>query len=180
MVSVQIVLAKSCHNRHDSARRLSSLTFTFTGKFFLLHPLTLPPRCTHSMIRNAATPLIAIKRCNKVTHALTQLSFRSIQYDHIQPPTRFIGKPKFKSKFKTQAPGGFSESPKYFLSPYELSQKIKGLCLEGRFDDAVFKLKNSPLDSQNVAVWNTMMVEAFKLNKYQVAYSLFIDVSSTI
>lgn len=37
-------------------------------------------------------------------------------------------------------------------------------------------LKNAPLDAQNIKVWNAMIVQAFKEEKYQLAWQLYVDV----
>lgn len=63
------------------------------------------------------------------------------------------------------------------LEPHVLSGRLKRLCDAGKVDDAVFMLKNAPLDAQNTPVWNTLIWEALKVNRYQLAYQLFVDVS---
>jgi len=63
------------------------------------------------------------------------------------------------------------------LQPHVLSTRLKRLCDEGKVDDAVFMLKNAPLDAQNTQVWNTLIWECLKVKRYQLAYQLFVDVS---
>lgn len=63
------------------------------------------------------------------------------------------------------------------LEPHILSGRLKKLADAGKVDDAVVMLKNAPLDAQNTQVWNTLIWEALKVNRYQLAYQLYIDVS---
>jgi len=63
------------------------------------------------------------------------------------------------------------------LEPHVLSARLKTLCDEGKVDNAVFMLKNAPLDAQNTQVWNTLIWECLKVKRYQLAYQLFVDVS---
>ena len=64
------------------------------------------------------------------------------------------------------------------LEPHVLSGRLKRLADAGKVDDAVVMLKNAPLDAQNTQVWNTLIWEALKVNRYQLAYQLYIDVST--
>jgi hypothetical protein len=64
------------------------------------------------------------------------------------------------------------------LEPHVLSARLKRSCDEGKTDDAVFMLKNAPLDAQNTQVWNTLIWECLKVKRYQLAYQLFVDVST--
>ncbi|KAF8204970.1 pentatricopeptide repeat-containing protein [Pholiota molesta] len=71
-----------------------------------------------------------------------------------------------------------TETPKSemrLLEPHVLSERLKKLCDAGKVDDAVVMLKNAPLDAQNTPVWNTLIWEALKISRYQLAYQLFID-----
>ncbi|KAF8165351.1 hypothetical protein B0H34DRAFT_831012 [Crassisporium funariophilum] len=61
------------------------------------------------------------------------------------------------------------------LEPHVLSARLKKLCDAGKLDDAVYMLKNAPLDSQNTPVWNTLIWEGLKAKRYQLAYQLFVD-----
>jgi hypothetical protein len=58
-----------------------------------------------------------------------------------------------------------------------LSARLKKLCDNGQVDVAVSTLKNAPLDAQNTPVWNTLIWECMKAERFKLAYELFIDVS---
>jgi len=62
------------------------------------------------------------------------------------------------------------------LEPHVLSARLKKLCDAGKVDDAVFMLKNAPLDAQNPPVWNTLIWETLKVKRFQLAYQLYVDV----
>jgi hypothetical protein len=78
------------------------------------------------------------------------------------------------SKTKT---GTSESSNKRLLEPHVLSQRLKKLCDAGKLDDAVYMLKNAPLDAQNTPVWNTLIWECMKAGRFQLGYQLFTDVS---
>ncbi|KII95203.1 hypothetical protein PLICRDRAFT_149719 [Plicaturopsis crispa FD-325 SS-3] len=61
------------------------------------------------------------------------------------------------------------------LHPHVLSQRLKKLCEDGKVDEAVGMLKSSPLDAQNPPVWNTLVWECMKAQRYTLAYRLFTD-----
>ncbi|PPQ77740.1 hypothetical protein CVT25_011175 [Psilocybe cyanescens] len=61
------------------------------------------------------------------------------------------------------------------LEPHILSGRLKKLCNAGKIDDAVYMLKNAPLDAQNTQVWNTLIWECLKGKRFQLGYQLFID-----
>ena len=85
----------------------------------------------------------------------TPTTFRSRHYDSMKEVSKTVMKP---------------------LQPHVLSARLKRLCEEGKVDDAVFMLKNAPLDAQNTQVWNTLIWECMKVKRYQLAYQLFVDV----
>ncbi|KAG1892456.1 hypothetical protein F4604DRAFT_1699555 [Suillus subluteus] len=64
---------------------------------------------------------------------------------------------------------------KRLLKPYDLSIQLKRLCSEGDLDGAIERLRSTPRDAQNVAVWNTMISECLSAERYQLSYDLFID-----
>ncbi|KAF9485361.1 hypothetical protein BDN70DRAFT_980503 [Pholiota conissans] len=68
-----------------------------------------------------------------------------------------------------------SKSEMRLLEPHILSERLRKLCGAGKVDDAVVMLKNAPLDAQNTPVWNTLIWEALKGSRYQLAYQLFVD-----
>lgn len=61
------------------------------------------------------------------------------------------------------------------LDPYVLAKRLRTLCESGKVDDAVDMLKNSPRDSMNAIVWNTIIWEAMKRQRFQLAYKLYVD-----
>ncbi|KAI0796608.1 hypothetical protein C8Q75DRAFT_741672 [Abortiporus biennis] len=63
----------------------------------------------------------------------------------------------------------------FLLKPYELSKRLKALGDAGKVDEAVEYLKNSPLDAQNIPVWNTMIDIAMKARKFKLAFELYVD-----
>ncbi|KAJ8453558.1 hypothetical protein ONZ45_g19669 [Pleurotus djamor] len=70
---------------------------------------------------------------------------------------------------------GAASRPTKLLEPHVLSGRLKKLCDAGKIDDAITALKNAPLDAQNVPVWNTLIWECMKAQKYASAYKLFTD-----
>lgn len=64
------------------------------------------------------------------------------------------------------------------LEPHVLSLRLKRLCNSGKIDEAILMLKNAPLAAQNTPVWNTMIHEAMKAQRYSLSYQLYIDVGS--
>jgi hypothetical protein len=79
--------------------------------------------------------------------------------------------------------GGLSDLPpdererKHLLKPYDLAMQLKRMCSEGDVNGAIERLKTTPRDAQNVAVWNTMISECLSAERYQLSYELFVDVS---
>lgn len=76
-----------------------------------------------------------------------------------------------------------NETPKAgirLLEPHVLSGRLKKLCDSNKIDDAVYMLKNAPLDAQNTQVWNTLIWEALKVKRFQLSYQLFVDVSISV
>lgn len=70
-----------------------------------------------------------------------------------------------------------TDSPTKLLDPYVLAKRLRQLCAENKIDDAVTMLRNAPRDAMNTPVWNTMIWEALKAQRYQLAQSLYTDVS---
>ncbi|KZT71609.1 hypothetical protein DAEQUDRAFT_706989 [Daedalea quercina L-15889] len=64
---------------------------------------------------------------------------------------------------------------KKLLRPYELSIRLKKLSSQGKLEVAISQLKSMPLDAQNEATWNTVILEVLKSERYQLAYRLYID-----
>lgn len=63
------------------------------------------------------------------------------------------------------------------LRPYDLALQLKQLSADGNVDAAVERLRSVPRDAQNVPAWNTMLSLCMSHKKFQLAYSLFTDVS---
>jgi len=74
-------------------------------------------------------------------------------------------------------PGNDQGEHRRLLKPYDLSMQLKRMCNEGELNGAIERLKTTPRDAQNVAVWNTMISECLSAERYQLSYELFIDVS---
>jgi hypothetical protein len=89
------------------------------------------------------------------------------------------GPSNFRSRAQVEKRQGNGEGveKKRLLKPYDLSVQLKRLCSEGDLDGAIERLKSTPRDAQNVAVWNTMISECLSAERYQLSYDLFIDVS---
>jgi hypothetical protein len=96
------------------------------------------------------------------------------------PPAKTKAKetPRFRSKHLSsqEAKDTQTKEDLILLEPHVLSQRLRKLCERGKLDDAVSLLKNSPLDAQNTPVWNTLMWETLKAQRYKLAYSLYTDV----
>ncbi|KAL0579552.1 hypothetical protein V5O48_002481 [Marasmius crinis-equi] len=61
------------------------------------------------------------------------------------------------------------------LEAHVLSEQLRVACEGGRFTDAVKRLQSAPLDAQNIAVWNTLIWQCMKAQRYEQAYHLYID-----
>ncbi|KAJ7129677.1 hypothetical protein C8R44DRAFT_615582 [Mycena epipterygia] len=61
------------------------------------------------------------------------------------------------------------------LEPHVLSGRLKKLAEDNQLDTAVAMLKNAPLAAQNAPVWNTLIWECMKAERYKLAYELFVD-----
>jgi len=64
------------------------------------------------------------------------------------------------------------------LEPHVLSLRLKRLSDSGKIDEAILMLKNAPVSAQNTPVWNTMIRETMKAQRYSLSYQLYIDVCS--
>ncbi|KAH8106151.1 hypothetical protein BXZ70DRAFT_418648 [Cristinia sonorae] len=61
------------------------------------------------------------------------------------------------------------------LEPFVLGKRLSRLCQEGDLELAIKTLQTSPRDAQNVVVWNMMMTECLRANKYKTAYGVYTD-----
>lgn len=84
--------------------------------------------------------------------------------------------PVFRSRHYDSSKVTTPKSELRLLEPHVLSARLKKLSDSGKLDDAVFMLKNAPLDAQNTPVWNTMIWESMKAQRYSLAYKLYVDV----
>jgi hypothetical protein len=116
------------------------------------------------------------------------VSFRRTYFVALQRPSRFLSVRSLRSNplprgTKTNGAGHPKEtesSQKRYLEPHVLSTRLKKLCGEGNPEKAVALLKNAPLDAQNPPVWNTLIRECMKADKYSLSYKLFTDVSKAM
>ena len=69
--------------------------------------------------------------------------------------------------------------PPRLLRPYDLALQLKQLSADGNVAAAVQRLRSVPRDAQNVPAWNTMLSLCMSHKRFQLAYALFIDVSSS-
>ncbi|KAF8655217.1 hypothetical protein AX16_003124 [Volvariella volvacea WC 439] len=91
-----------------------------------------------------------------------------------QPPTATPQK-EFRSRHYDPSKEKQKNENMRLLEPHVLSARLKKLCDKGKVEEAVTMLKNSPLDAQNTPVWNTLIWECMKANRFKVAYSLYVD-----
>jgi hypothetical protein len=98
------------------------------------------------------------------------------------PPSK--GKSSTNSKYKRSSPTRTAkhaiapgERPKRLLEPHILSQRLKKFCEGGQLNVAIDTLKNAPLDAQSTPVWNTLIWEVLKVQRWNLAYKLYTDVS---
>ena len=77
-------------------------------------------------------------------------------------------------------PEAVAGKTKRLLEPHMLSQRIKNLCDELQLDAAVEMLKNAPKDAQSTPVWNTLIWEALKAERWNLAYKLYTDVGQPV
>lgn len=60
--------------------------------------------------------------------------------------------------------------------PYRTSAYVKALLSEGKFDDAVKLVEETPKEGLDVPVFNKLLHYAMADGKFQVAYSIYIEV----
>ncbi|KAG1907192.1 uncharacterized protein F5891DRAFT_940131 [Suillus fuscotomentosus] len=82
---------------------------------------------------------------------------------------------RFRAQLDKRQGNGEGVQKKRLLKPYDLSIQLKSLCREGDLDGAIERLKSTPRDAQNIAVWNTMISECLSAERYQLSYDLFVD-----
>lgn len=105
---------------------------------------------------------------------------RSTPREHTQAtPSSSTEKQTYRSRHYNPETTTTSKSEIRLLEPHVLSGRLKKLCDSGKMDDAVYMLKNAPLDAQNSQVWNTLIWECLKGKRFQLAYQLFVDVRSS-
>ncbi|KAJ3898485.1 hypothetical protein F5879DRAFT_812537 [Lentinula edodes] len=82
---------------------------------------------------------------------------------------------KYRSKHYSPSHKEPNPDGKILLEPHILSGRLKKLCDGAQVDTAVAMLKNSPLGAQNVPVWNTLIWECLKAERFRLAHDLYID-----
>jgi hypothetical protein len=60
--------------------------------------------------------------------------------------------------------------------PYHVGIRVKELCAQGKLETAVQMVKDAPLSSVDVAVWNGLIKGALMDLRFKYAYELYIDV----
>lgn len=61
-----------------------------------------------------------------------------------------------------------------------LAQRLQILTEQGKLEEAADMLQNTPLDAQNTVVWNGLLKDFLRAEKYQRAFELYVDVSRAI
>ncbi|KAF5331634.1 hypothetical protein D9611_007675 [Ephemerocybe angulata] len=87
---------------------------------------------------------------------------------------RYVRRQRFQQE-KAKREEDVEEDSHKPLDPYVLGKRIRRLCDEGKIDEAVTMLKTAPRDAMNAVVWNTMMWEALKAQRFQLAHALYVD-----
>jgi len=102
----------------------------------------------------------------------------SVLTSELSSEKQTAGRPSSKTfRSKHYDPGEATpKSQLRLLQPHVLSSRLKRLSDNGKLNDAIVMLENTPLDAQNTQVWNTMIWETFKANRCSLAYQLYIDV----
>ncbi|KAL4075866.1 hypothetical protein J3A83DRAFT_4157211 [Scleroderma citrinum] len=77
-----------------------------------------------------------------------------------------------KSTRKASSKDNRSPSAK-LLKPYDLAQEVQEMCSRGDIDGAIRRLKSTPRDAQNTAVWNTMISHCEQAGKHNCSYDVF-------
>lgn len=85
-------------------------------------------------------------------------------------------KPVYRSRHYDPSRDTTPKSEMRLLEPHVLSARLKKLGDSGKLGLAETMLKNAPLDAQNTPVWNTIIWEALKWQRYNLAFQLYIDV----
>lgn len=73
-----------------------------------------------------------------------------------------------------------NDGPKRLLRAPVLAQRLQILTEQGRLEEAADMLQNTPLDAQNTVVWNGLLKDFLRAEKYQRAFELYVDVSRAI
>ncbi|KAF9259506.1 hypothetical protein L218DRAFT_908218 [Marasmius fiardii PR-910] len=85
-----------------------------------------------------------------------------------------VSEPK-RHRSKHCDPSKIATPPKKLLEPHVLSARLKTFCNQGKIEAAITALKYAPLDAQNAPVWNTLIWECMKAERFKQAYDLYID-----
>lgn len=92
--------------------------------------------------------------------------------------TKSFGDPK-SSPLRATANGKTTFGKRPLLEPHVLSQRLKKLCEGGQLEAAIDMLKNAPQGAQTTPVWNTLIWETLKAQRWNLSYKLYTDVSTS-
>jgi hypothetical protein len=125
----------------------------------------------HRLITSVPRPPIP----SNVSGPNTRSSGRTLASEKSFRNPRYKRSPSTQTTKVKKAP---AHRPKRLLEPHILSQRLKKLCDGGQLEIAIDMLKNAPLDSQNTPVWNTLIWEVLKAQRWNLSYKLYTDVSN--
>lgn len=89
-----------------------------------------------------------------------------------------IPKPKNSSSSRATPNSKKTLGKRPLLEPHVLSQRLKKLCESGQLEAAIDMLKNAPQGAQTTPVWNTLIWETLKAQRWNLSYKLYTDVST--
>ena len=151
------------------------------------HVLATKSYCKHSMLLSARTSirhahlpveLLAVTCTKPPIHRYLSNDASRRSRGHSRGKVNGNAKVPLASTVKT--PEVAAGKTKRLLEPHMLSQRIKKLCDELQLDAAVEMLKNAPKDAQSTPVWNTLIWEALKAERWNLAYKLYTDVGQPV
>jgi hypothetical protein len=96
-----------------------------------------------------------------------------------KPPKTFDNTSYKRPPSTRTARGGIKPGPlpRRLLEPHILSQRLRKLCDGGQLEAAIDMLKNAPMGAQSTPVWNTLIWEVLKAQRWNLSYKLYTDVS---
>ncbi|KAJ3498997.1 hypothetical protein NLJ89_g10147 [Agrocybe chaxingu] len=173
---------------HRSAPRVASSVLSLKTLSLESHHL---PHSSTSQPSPADRRFASTRHSSRVEVEALQLP-RFLRRQHLQPKSiangassKSAGKQKadaispsttaFRSRHYDASKETAPKSEIRLLEPHALSARLKKLCDAGKLPDAIYMLKNAPLDAQNTQVWNTLIWECLKEKRHSTAYQLFVD-----